>query len=379
MKQALIVANLAGFASFLSNDINLLKNKGYQVTYAANANKLEWSDTKRKLEEQSVNFVQIDFESKNPFNKQNIVAYTQVSELLAQNNFELIHCHTPIAGLIVRFAARKLRRKGTTVIYTTHGFTFTSWSSKKNWLMYYSIEKFASRFCDAIITINWEDFANAKKMHCKKVFHINGVGVNTEIYKNILVDREKYRASIGVDSNQIMVLSVGELSERKNHVIIIDAIAKLENKERFVYVICGNGIDGGTGEFLRQRAEKQGVNLKLLGFRFDIPNITFCSDIGAIPSIREGLGLAGVQSLAAGVPVIGTDVQGIRDYIIDGKNGYLCDPNDEEAYSMAILKLSDFKTRKEMENDCYKVDEQFDIKVSHKQMEDIYNEILKQQ
>ena len=65
----------------------------------------------------------------------------------------------------------------------------------------------------------------------------------------------------------------------------------------------------------------------------DIPEITAISDIGVIPSIREGLGLAGVQSLAAGVPVIGSSVQGIKDYIVDGKDGYLCAPFDDTAFA----------------------------------------------
>jgi glycosyltransferase involved in cell wall biosynthesis len=155
-------------------------------------------------------------------------------------------------------------------------------------------------FCDAIVTINKEDFLNAQKMFCKNVYRINGVGVDTAKYSNVTIDRSHYRKNIGVEDNQIMVLSVGELSARKNHVVIIDALADLANKEKYVYVICGNGINGGTGDLLKQRAEDRNVNLRLLGFRFDIPQMIHCSDIGAIPSVREGLGLAGIQSLAGG-------------------------------------------------------------------------------
>ena len=118
------------------------------------------------------------------------------------------------------------------------------------------------------------------------------------------------------------MLSVGELSYRKNHQIIIEALSKALLGKKYVYVICGNGVDGGTGEVLRQKAEKSKVRLILLGFRHDIPQIIHCSDVGAIPSVREGLGLARIQSLAAGVPLVGTDVQGIKDYIVDGETEY---------------------------------------------------------
>ena len=182
MKKALIVANLAGFASFLLNDFEILKKKGYQVSYAANANKIAWQGTKYKLEQKGVKFYQVDFDSKNPFSTQNIKAFKQLSELLKQSNYDLIHCHTPISGMLVRLAAVKYRKRGAKVIYTSHGFAFTSQSSDKKSQLFRICETFCSGLCDAIVTINHEDYENAKQMHCKKVYYIHGVGVDTKKY-----------------------------------------------------------------------------------------------------------------------------------------------------------------------------------------------------
>lgn len=132
MKKALIIANLAGFAGFLINDIKLLQNMGYMVSYAANANKLEWKDTQKKLEELGVEFFQVDFDSRNPLAKENIKAYKQVKEIVSEHSYDLVHCHTPIAGLITRLAVRNQRKQGMKVLYTTHGFAFTSNSSVKS-------------------------------------------------------------------------------------------------------------------------------------------------------------------------------------------------------------------------------------------------------
>ena len=378
MKNVLIVANLAGFASFLLNDMKTLQEMGYQITFAANSNKLEWSDTKEKLDERGITFIQIDFDSKNPFSKQNLIAYKQIRQLLKLNHYDLIHCHTPIAGLITRLAANKYRRKNTKVIYTTHGFAFTSNSSKKSWFIFYNLEKFGSRFCDAMITINLEDFQNAKRMHCRQVYYIHGVGVDTSKYREVQIDRDAYRKSIGVDEGKVMILSVGELSVRKNHRIIIEAISKLPDKEKFIYVVCGNGINGGTKQLLKELANQNKVNLKLLGFRHDIPEITYCSDVGAIPSLREGLGLAGVQSLAAGVPIVGSDVQGIRDYVQNKGTGYLCAADDANGFASAILKLSqvDEVEKRKMQSQCYEVASQFDTAVSRQEMVQIYKKVL---
>lgn len=374
MKRALIVANLAGFASFLLNDMDTLRNMGYLIDYAANTVVLPWDDTKAELEKRNVQIMQVDFDSKNPFAKKNVHAYQQLKAIVNQGKYDIIHCHTPIAGLLTRLAAKQSRKKGTKVIYTTHGFSFTSRSSLKTKLVYQTIEKIGARFSDAIITINREDYEAAKKMPCKKVHYIHGVGVDTERYENVEINKGDYRKKLGVDDDEILVLSVGELSHRKNHQIIIEALSKAPLGKKYVYVICGNGVDGGTGKELRRKAEESKVRLILLGFRHDIPQIMHCSDVGAIPSVREGLGLAGIQSLAAGVPLVGTDVQGIKDYIINGETGYLCDAFDAEGFLQAIEKLSEQTNdeRAKMKKRCVLMSKNFDIEISADEMREIY-------
>lgn len=373
---ALIVANLAGFADFLISDMAILKEMGYDVTFAANGEKLPWDDVKEKLQDLQVPFIQIDFDSKNPLNANNIKAFTQLRKLLSEKHYDLVHCHTPIAGMVVRAACLPCRRKGTKVVYTTHGFTFTGNSSKKQWMLYYSIENVLSRFSDAMITINREDYKNAKTMHCKKVYYINGVGTNVAAYRDVELDRAAFRKSLGIAEDKIMILSVGELSERKNHQAVIRALALMEDKDRYCYAVCGNGINGGVGAELQKLAEEKQVDLRLLGFRMDIPEVLHCSDIGAIPSQREGLGMAGIQSLAAGVPLVGTDVQGIRDYIIDGKTGFLCGAWDYPGIADAIRRLSDENLRSAMRPECIRKAEEFDMSVSEKQRKKIFEELL---
>ena len=378
MKKALLVANLAGFASFLVSDIDILLENGYEIVFAANGSCLAWEDTRKELEKRNVRFVHLDFHSQNPLAKQNVKAFKELRQLLKQEQFDLIHCHTPIAGLIARLAAMGCRRKGARVLYTTHGLAFTEKSSWKTKLVYRTMEDIGSRLCDGIITINMADYAQVEKMHCANVFYIHGVGVDIARYRDVSVPRDAYRASIGVQPQDVMVLSVGELSTRKNHQVIIDALSRFEDKERYVYVICGNGINGGTGQMLARMAEEKGVRLNMLGFRRDIPELTKCSDIGAIPSIREGLGLAGVQSLAAGVPLVGSNVQGICDYIEDGQTGFLCDPFDSEAFAGAIKKIEAMTEaeRNYMKQRCISMSQNFDMEISAKERSAIYKQFI---
>ena len=233
-------------------------------------------------------------------------------------------------------ATRRKRKRGCVVVYTTHGLTFPKGSSLKTKIVYGSVEWFCSWMTDGIITINWEDYAQMKKMRCKNVYHINGVGVDTSRYHECQIDRETYRKSLGLSENDIAILEVGELSTRKNHKVIIDALEKLAD-QRYVFLICGKAMSNlGTYDFLKKYA----------------PEINRCADIAVLPSLREGLGLAGIEALASGVPVVGSDVQGIKDYVVDGETGYLCAPTDADAFAEKIKLLSDREVRSSMQKAC---------------------------
>lgn len=376
-KTALIVTNYIGFFHFLWDDIDLLNDMGYKV-YAVGDNSKQENYTLDIMEEKNVTFIDIRVDGKSPISRNNYTYYFRIKEVIKEYNFDLIHCHTPIVGLLVRLAARGYRKCGTTkVVYTTHGLAYTHLSSKKEYLIYHTIENFASRFCDAIITINMEDFENAKKLCCKQVFYINGVGVNTDRFKQSSAPRSLYRMKLNIAEDKIMILAIGELSLRKNHAIIVDAIAKMPNKQQYVFAICGREMtEGGTACLLRDKAIIKGVDVRFLGFRSDIPEIIHCADIGVIPSIREGLGLAGIEILSAGIPLVGSDVQGIREYVVNGETGFLCNPYDIDAFTLAIERLSDKTVRSAMHQACVDMVEKFDKKKSVMQRKKIYNEIL---
>lgn len=377
-KKALIITALTGFVrAFLLQDIKMLQELGYEVHCGANG--IGDDDTVSMNVEYFKNlgadFHQIDFSSNNPFSKSTLKAYKQVASLLKEQHFDLIAVHTPIPGVVVRMAARKYRKKGTKVIYTTHGFYFHEKGSKKQNILYRTVETFMSRFSDAIVTINNEDFTAAKKMHSPLVYHINGVGVDTKKYILDNFDRTAYRKELGISENQTVLLSVGEISYRKNYQVVIRAMSKLKDNN-LVYLICGKGLVGdGITKELKQLAKDLDVKVMFLGYRKDIPQIIACSDIGVIPSNREGLGLAGIEMLSGGIPVVGSSVQGIKDYVIPENTGYLADPFDHNSFAEGISKLLDTTVREQMKNNCINKAKSFDREISGNQLMNIYKEI----
>jgi len=339
-KKALIVTALSGFVrSFLINDIEMLQAKGYEVHCASNSNHPGNEGICNFFDEKKIVFHQIDFSSNSPLSIQTFIARKQLKKLSKEIKFDFVHCHTPIAAAICRSVFKKQWKKGLKIFYTTHGFPFHNKSSKLSWLLFWPIENYYSKFTNKIITINKEDFLNAKKMRCKDVSYLHGVGVNLEKFSNTKIDLNTKREELQISPDSFVIIAIGELSKRKNHSIIIDAIAQSQIPNA-VFLICGNKMNScSTNDELIELAKEKKVDLRLLGLRSDVNEIIRISNVGVLPSLREGLGLSGIEILSEHVPLIGSDVQGIKDYIKNGVNGYLCNPLDSSDFGEKLLLI----------------------------------------
>lgn len=99
---------------------------------------------------------------RSPFHPQNLAVYRQLKKVIDTYEYDIVHCHTPVGGVLARLAARQARRCGTKVLYTAHGFHFCKGAPMRNWLLYYPVEKWLSAYTDCLITINEEDYRRAK-------------------------------------------------------------------------------------------------------------------------------------------------------------------------------------------------------------------------
>ncbi len=375
-KRILISTALSGFLkAFLEKDVRILQSMGYEVHFASN-NSIDGEKYVPYFEKMGIVFHQVDFSSNKPFSIRTIDCLRQFSSVLKQVNFDAVHVHTPIPGVIGRLAANRYRSRGMKVLYTTHGFYFHKGSDLKTKLIYKTVEFLMSSMTDAVITINREDYAAAKKMLCKKVYHIPGMGVDIKRFRDADVDRDRYRESLGISDDAFMILTVGELSRRKNHRVVIEALRECGIDEA-VFAICGEALtDDDTKKLLLDLAAELGVDLRLLGYRTDIPQICKCADIGVLPSLREGLGLAGIEMLASGLPIVASNVHGIVDYVIDGYNGFLADPLNSHDFADKIKRLYDDEKRRSLAVNCSASVEAFDIERSEESKAEIYREIL---
>lgn len=281
--------------------------------------------------------------ARNPLHPSNVKAYRQLKKVIDEGDYDIIHCHTPVGGMLGRFAARHARRRGTRVIYTAHGFHFYQGAPLLNWLVYYPAERWMAHYTDALITINQEDYARAQHFRAQKVYYVPGVGIDLTRFAPP-TDKDAWRQEstdkrreMKLQPDDYVILSVGELIKRKNHEVVIRAMAELkvqseETYHRLQYVICGRGV---METELKQLACVLGVgeHVHFLGYRSDICQICHASDLFVFMSLQEGLPVALMEAMACGLPVVCSAIRGNQDLVADGEKGILSDNTPEAVAS----------------------------------------------
>ena len=330
----LYVTTIGNTMSFFKDFIKELLNDGNIVDIATNDS---ISSVPESFKELKCRIFSLSC-NRSPINKGNFIAIKQIRNLVKKEKYDIVHCHTPIAAVCTRIACRKLREiQNVKVIYTAHGFHFYKGAPLKNWLIYYPIEKICSYFTDKLITINKEDYKLAKKkMRAKEVCYVPGVGIDISRFKNVKVDRNVKRREIGVPEDAILLASVGELIERKNHRLIIQGISQIDNN-RIHYIIAGNGP---LLSILQKVAKQYNLEHRIhfLGYRNDIAELYKASDICCLPSFHEGLPVALMEAMACGLPVLCSRIRG-NDDLINSYGGFGFSPDNVDECKQAIEKI----------------------------------------
>ncbi|MBS6115836.1 glycosyltransferase family 4 protein [Thomasclavelia spiroformis] len=334
MKKAIIIASVASMIDQFNRDnINLLQELGFEVSVACNfeygsstsneqVKKLINDLDNLKVKHYHVPIPRSLFALKDMFE-----SYKFLKQLGLKEKYNLMHCHSPIGGVLARLAFKELRKQGTRVIYTAHGFHFYEGAPLKNWLIFYPIEKYCSKFTDCLITINKEDYYRAKeKFHAKEVEYVPGIGIHVKEIQGTEVDIDKKKAEFGITNEKILV-SVGELNANKNHEVVIKSLARIKTDQKYKYILCGKG---NKEEYLKSLVKQLNLEDKVIfaGYRNDVREILKISDIFCFPSYREGLSVALMEAMAVGLPVVCSKIRGNVDLIDDGKGGLLFLSND---------------------------------------------------
>ena len=333
-KKALIVTRVSGFVpQFEMNNVKILQEMGYEVHYAANYEVVVYGNDNHRLMNTGIKQHHIAF-GRSPFSRDVWRHYKQLKKLMLEEEFDLIHCHMPMTGVLTRMAAKKVRKltgKKIPILYTAHGFHFYKGAPTENWI-YYFVEKHYAKYTDRLILINDEDYERGSHFQVRgKVEKIPGIGMKPLPEPDETFD---VRKAYNIPQENKIVVSVGELSERKNHEVMLKAMDRFR-REPLTYIICGTGP---LEQELRKMIAEMHLQEKVIlaGYCENVTDILRQAEIFAFPSKQEGLPVAVMEAMQVGLPVIGLDIRGNRDLIKDGSGGFLFEEDREENYVRAM-------------------------------------------
>lgn len=347
MKKALMYAHVASMIQLFNMDnIRILIEQGYHVDVACNMEEgssispEKIAAMRAELEAMGCRVFHVPVPRRLTAFGALWQSLRQTKRLMNAEGYDLVHCHSPIGGVICRVANRLSRHyKKTKMLYTAHGFHFYKGAPRKNWLLYYPAERLCAHWTDALITINREDYALAERKFRVKndgsLIYIHGVGVATERFAGLPREHDGLCDRLDIPRDSILMLSVGELNDNKNHALVVNALPALDADVH--YVICGQGPNE---PLLRALAEKNGCaeRLHLLGYCEDVSKVVASCDLFVFPSLREGLSLALMEAMAGGLPVSCSRIRGNVD-LIDENGGTFFDPRSVDECAAALKRL----------------------------------------
>ncbi len=344
MKKALMYASVASMIQqFNMNNIKLLQELGYEVYVACNfefgstISNEKISKLKEDLTNMNVKYYHIPVPRKISDFSNLYLSYKKTLKLMNENKYNLIHCHSPIGGIICRIANKHSKNySNARMIYTAHGFHFFKGNNPIKNFIFKNIERYGARFTDTLITINKEDYNAAKKFKLKKngtVEYVPGIGIDLDKINAIEGNKDDLCKELNISTDSILLLSVGELNQNKNHRVVIEQLDKLPDNVH--YIICGQGILKEEYESLAKEHNVQ-HRLHLLGYRDDVLKIMKSCDVFVFPSKREGLSVALMEAMACKLICVASRIRGNVD--LENNNIYYFEKENVQQLNDVIMK-----------------------------------------
>jgi len=265
--------------------------------------------------------------------------------VMRRERFDLVHTHTPKAGLLGQMAARMA---GVPVVANTlHGFYFHDDMKPLPRRFYVWMERIAAKCSDTILSQNREDIATAvaEGIASADLLKWLGNGIDLQRFDRRRISKDNLdalRTEIGIDATAPVIGFVGRLVEEKGILDLLQAAkAVVEAIPNAQFLIVGP-YDEEKPDALRPKvAERYGVaaHCRFVGMRDDMPELYALMDVLALPSYREGFPRAPMEASAMGVPAVVTDIRGCREAVDHGENGLLFPVGDADQLARSLIEL----------------------------------------
>ena len=269
---------------------------------------------------------------------ENATAVADIRRLIVKGNYDIVHTHSSVAGIVGRVAAWST--KTGVIVHHVHGWGLQEGMSTGARLLYLELERLCAKLSDRLILVSKPDIQKGK------TYHIAGEDKFTLIYNGIelekfrqTVDELQLRAELGLDPDYKLVGMIGRLDKQKNPLDFIHAAAAVSSQYAEVqFLLIGDGPLQPECEQLIADLDLQD-RVFLLGFRNDVARILSILSITAMSSLWEGLPITFLESMSAGKPIVANNVDGASDVVINGETGFLVTPHQPLEMAEQILYL----------------------------------------
>lgn len=271
--------------------------------------------------------------------KKDRAAYREIRKIIQEFKPDIVHTHASKAGALGRRAAFKERVP--VVVHTFHGHVFAHYFGRLKTEVYKNVERSLAKKSSAIIAISKkqkEELCLDHRIASDQKTVVIPLGFDLKRFQTDLPNKRKdFRKKWNIDEDQIAIGIVGRFAPIKNHRLFIEAFSKLQQNNT-VAVFIGDGT------------ERENIEAWIRDYQIPLERVRMCSwvsnvdwalaglDILALSSLNEGTPVSLIEAQATGIPVVSTDVGGVRDVVMDERTGLIVD-NQAEAFAAALGQL----------------------------------------
>lgn len=366
--------NAAFLTKFISED--------YETLLVGGLPEQDESDSLHILEDYGVKPLLIPEMKRIPNFKSDREAYRKIKQIIEEFQPDIVHTHAAKAGALGRRAAKACGVP--VIVHTFHGHVFHSYFGKAKTLLYKIIERRLAKISTGIIAISPMQKQELSAVHsiCSPD-KIKVIPLGFDLLKfreNLAEKRTETRQNWKLKDDEVAVAIVGRLAPIKNHGLFLDVLALLAEKGiRARYFIVGDGQEKTMIEKRAKELEDQyGLNIELTSWIKDIATFNAGMDIICLSSDNEGTPVSLIEAQASGVPVISTNVGGVKDILDEGNTGFVVPKKDPEAFAEKLQLLIENKEirTKMSQNGWNFVRDKFHYTTLVKNMENYYAELI---
>lgn len=261
---------------------------------------------------------------------------------MTSERFHIVHTHTSKAGILGRLAGRLA---GVPVsVHTFHGNIFEGFFGSFASSLFLLLERAMAKLTDRFVAVSRQNLSYfvRRGIAPRGKFRLIYNGVDPGRFSG--TDKLAAKEALGLPQGPV-VGTVAALVPVKGLEYFLEAARSVSSEvPRTAFVIAGGGV---LEETLRKMAKDLGLDVRFLGPRKDVPLVLSALDVFVLPSLSEGMGLSIMEAMAAGLPVVATEVGGVPELVVDGSTGILVPPKDPDALAEAILECIREKGRAE--------------------------------